>query len=123
MSKATRGKQYTFEDVARLVCKGGEPPERLVGHLRFWARPMEGYPAIERKPQLGRKEMVDALKKLSAAADVILEGLVGQQTSFVMNPKNPSFDRVSLVRLLLDLKSRCRESVCGFRRSRPPIPI
>jgi hypothetical protein len=40
---------------------------------------MEGFPKIEPEPPLGRKQMVDALKDLSAAADVILRGLAGQR--------------------------------------------
>jgi hypothetical protein len=111
MSKTPRGKQYTFEDVARLVCKGADPPEGLVRHLRSWARPLEGFPKIEQEPPLGRKQMVDALKDLSAAADVILRGLAGQPMSFVMAPKYPPFDRISLIDLLWDLKRRCHDSV------------
>lgn len=111
MGKTARGKQYTFEDVARLVCKGADPPEGLVRHLRSWARPMDGLPKIELEPPLGRKQMVDALKDLSAAADVILRGLAGQPMKFVMAPKYPSFDRILLIDLLWDLKRRCHDSV------------
>jgi hypothetical protein len=60
--------------------------------------------------------MVGALKDLSAAADVILQGLVGQEMSFVMAPKYALFDRVSLIRLLWDLKGRCQDSVVS-----PPL--
>ena len=111
MSKTARGKQYTFEDVARFVCKGADPPEGLVRHLRSWARPMEGFPNIEQEPPLGRKQMVDALKDLSAAADVILGGLAGQPMKFVMAPRYPPFDRILLIDLLWDLKRRCHDSV------------
>ncbi len=111
MSKTARGKQYTFGDVARLVCKGADPPEGLVRHLRSWARPLEGFPKIEREPPLGRKQMVDALKDLSAAADVILRGLAGQPMNFVMAPKYHPFDRILLIKLLWDLKRRCHDSV------------
>jgi len=111
MSKTARGKQYTFEDVARLVCKGADPPEGLVRHLRFWARPMEGFPKIELEPPLGRKQMVDALKELSSAADVILGSLARQPMEFVMAPKYPPFDRILLIDLLWDLKRRCHDSI------------
>jgi len=43
---------------------------------------MEDFPKIEQEPPLGRKQMVDALKDLSAAADVILGGLTGQPMKF-----------------------------------------
>jgi hypothetical protein len=119
MSKTARGKQYTFEDVARLVCKGADPPEGLVRHLRSWARPVEGFPKIELEPPLGRKQMVDALKDLSAAADVILRGLAGQPMKFIMAPKYPPFDRILLIDLLWDLKRRCHDSVFSPPLSSP----
>ena len=34
MNKTAFGKQYTFEDVARLVCKGADPTDGLVRHFR-----------------------------------------------------------------------------------------
>jgi hypothetical protein len=111
MSKTARGKQYTFEDVARLVCKGADPPEGLVRHLRFWARPMEGFSKIELEPPLGRKQMVDALKELSSAADIILGAVARQPMKFVMAPKYPPFDRILLIDLLWDLKRRCHDSI------------
>ena len=109
MRKTPRGKQYTFEDVARLVCKGADPPEGLVRHFRSWARPLEGLPKIEQEPPLARKQMVDALKDLSGAADVILRGLTGQPMKFVMAPKYRPFDRILLIDLLWDLKRRCHD--------------
>ena len=111
MRQTPRGKQYTFEDVARLVCKGADPPEGLVRHFRSWARPLEGLPKIEQEPPLARKQMVDALKDLSGAADVILRGLTGQPMKFVMAPKYRPFDRILLIDLLWDLKRRCHDSV------------
>jgi hypothetical protein len=110
MVKTPPGKIYTFEDAARLVCRSEDPPEGLIRHLRLWARPMEGFPGF--KPQrLSRKEMVDALKAMSGAADAILRGLCGQPAGFVMAPKYALFDRIALINLLLDLKSRCHDSI------------
>ena len=109
MRQTPRGKQYTFEDAARLVCKGADPPEGLVRHFRSWARPLEALPKIEQEPPLARKQMVDALKDLSGAADVILRGLTGQPMKFVMAPKYRPFDRILLIDLLWDLKHRCRD--------------
>jgi hypothetical protein len=38
------GDPYTFEDVARFLCKGAPPNQKLAQHFRRWARPMEDYP-------------------------------------------------------------------------------
>jgi hypothetical protein len=88
MNKTAFGKQYTFEDVARLVCKGADPTDGLVHHFRFWAWPMAGFPKIEQKPRLTRGPMVEALNVLRSAADIILGGLAdSQQMTLVMDAK------------------------------------
>jgi hypothetical protein len=108
-----RDKEYTFEDVARFVCKGADPGEGLVRYIRRWTWPMEGFPVIEQKPQLTRKQMVKALTALISAANTILGGLSdGQQMGFVMTAKSP-FDRVALMHLLHDLRHRCNDAIAS----------
>jgi hypothetical protein len=103
---------HTFEEVARLVCKGTKPAEGLAGHFRFWAWPMEGVvPEIPRQPTLTRKQAVSALGALKAAADVIVAGLTsGPLMAFVMGEKYDLFDRVTLLKLLSELSRRCEDS-------------
>ena len=70
-AEIARDKLYTFDDVARLVCKGADPPAGLALHFRRWARPLEGLPNFPRPSSMSRREMVEALKKVAGAADVI----------------------------------------------------
>jgi hypothetical protein len=108
----TRNKQYSFEDVARLICKGRDPTECLAGHFRIWAWPMEVFPNVKQKPPLKRKPMIDALTALASAADVILGSLHdSRQMDFVMASKHGPFDRVALIQQLWDLKRRCGDSL------------
>jgi hypothetical protein len=109
--EVARGKLYTFDDVARLVCKGADPPTGLALHFRKWARPPEGIPNFPRSPAMSRREMVEAMKKIDGAADVILGGLCGQPAGFLMAPKHPNFDRLALINLLVDLKGRCQDAI------------
>jgi hypothetical protein len=110
-AEIARDKLYTFDDVARLVCKGADPPAGLALHFRRWARPLEGFPNFPRPSSMSRREMVEALKKVGGAADVILGGLTGPPASFLMAPKYALFDRVTLIKLLLDLKGRCWDAI------------
>jgi hypothetical protein len=55
--------------------------------------------------------MVEALKNVGGAADVILRALTGPPASFLMAPKYALFDRVALIKLLLDLKGRCWDAI------------
>jgi hypothetical protein len=104
-------KLYTFDDVARLVCKGADPPAGLALHFRRWARPLEGLPNFPRPSWMSRREMVGALKKVSGAADVILGSLTSHPASFLMAPKYAVFDRLTLIELLRDLKGRCWDAI------------
>ena len=100
---------YTFEDVATNLCKGAPPNQKLAQHFRRWARPMEDHPHVPLTPPMTRKEVVEALKELDAAATTILTGLTNcQQMHFVMSPEFPPFDRLATRRLLTDLRERCR---------------
>jgi hypothetical protein len=104
------GDPYTFEDVASLY-KGAPPNQKLAQHFRRWARPMEGYPQIPRTPPMMRKQGVEALKALDAAAYTILAGLLnGQQMHFV-SAQSPGFDRLAMIRLLSDLRMPCQVSI------------
>jgi hypothetical protein len=106
------GDPYTFEDVARFLCKGAPPNQKLAQHFRRWARPMEDYPQIPRTPPMTRKKVVEALKALDAASNMILAGLLNvQPMHFVMSAQFPVFDRLAMIRLLSDLRMRCQVSI------------
>jgi hypothetical protein len=112
MSAKPHLKQYSFQDVARLVSKGKDPTDGLALHFRYWAWPMEAFPNVEPTPPIKRRAMIDALTALNSAADTILGGLHdGQQMAFVMAPKFEQFDRIALHSQLLDLKRRCIDSI------------
>lgn len=116
-AKAARDKLYTFDDVARLVCKGADPPPGLALHFRKWARPLEGYPDFPRPQPMSRREMVEALKEIGGAADVILAGLCGQPAGFLGAPESSAHsDRIALINLLLDLKRKCWHAIAA-----PPL--
>ena len=66
-AEAACEKLYTFDDVARLVCKGADPPTGLALHFRRWARPLAESPNFPRRPVMSRREMVEALKKIYGA--------------------------------------------------------
>ena len=106
------GGPYTFEDVAKFLCRGAQPNQKLVQHFGRWARPMEDYPQVPLTPPMSRKEVVEALKVLDEAANTLLAALLnGQQTHFVMSAEFPPFDRMAMIRLLTDLRGRCRVSI------------
>jgi hypothetical protein len=97
------GNPYTFEDVAKFLCQGAQPNQKLAQHFRRWARPMEDYPQVPMTPPMTRKEVVEALKVLDAAAHTILAAILnGQQMHFVMSAQFPAFDRLAMIRLLTD---------------------
>jgi hypothetical protein len=58
-----------------------------------------------------RKQGVEALKALDAAAYTILAGLLnGQQVHFV-SAQSPGFDGQTMIRLLSDFRMRCQVSI------------
>jgi hypothetical protein len=105
------GDPYTFEDVAKFLCKGAPANQKLAQHFRRWARPMEDHPGYPRTPPMTRKKVVEALKTLDAAANTILGLLTGQQMHFVMSSQFPVFDRLKMIDLLSDLSGRCQVSI------------
>jgi hypothetical protein len=106
------GNPYTFEDVAKFLCQGAQPNQKLAQHFRSWARPMEDFPQVPVTPPMTRKEVVEALKVLDAAVKTILASLTnGQQMHFVMSREFPPFDRVAMIRLLSDLRERCQVGI------------
>jgi hypothetical protein len=106
------GDPYTFEDVARFLCKGAPPNQKLAQHFRRWARPMEDFPQVPVTPPMTRKKVVEALRVLDAAAITILASLTnGQQMHFVMSPEFPPFDRVAMIRLLTDLANDAKSGL------------
>ena len=106
------GGPYTFEDVAKFLCRGAQPNQKLAQHFRRWARPMEDYPQMPLAPRMSRKEVVEALKALDEAANTILASFTnGQQMHFVMSAEFPPFDRMAMIRLLTDLCGRCQVSI------------
>jgi hypothetical protein len=105
------GNPYTFEDVAKFLCRGAQPNQKLAQHFRRWARPMEDFPQVPVRPPMTRKAVVEALRALDAAAITILASLTGQQMHFVMSPEFPPFDRGAMIRLLTDLRERCQVGI------------
>jgi hypothetical protein len=105
------GNPYTFEDVARFLCEGAQPNQKLAQHFRRWARPMEDFPQVPVRRPMTRKMVVEALKALDAAAITILASLTSQEMHFVMSPEFPLFDRPALIGLLSDLRMRCQVSI------------
>jgi hypothetical protein len=107
------GNPYTFEDVAKFLCRGAQPNQKLAQHFRRWARPMEDFPQVPATPPMTRKMVVKALRGLDAAACTILAGLISQQMHFVMSPEFLPFDRLTLMGLLNDLRTRCQVSIAS----------
>jgi hypothetical protein len=104
---------YTFEDVARFLYKGAPPNQKLAQHFRRWARPMEDYPHVPLTPPMTRKEVVEALKALDAAAYTIRAGLLNSQQMHFVSAQSPGFDRLTMIRLLSDLRMRCQVSIAS----------
>jgi hypothetical protein len=116
-------KAYSFDDVARLVCKGKDPPEKLAEHFRRYGRPLDSlpleyrnHPALKNRRQMSRREVVDSLKEIGGAVEVIVKGLTSDVAGFIFAEKFPYHDRVATIRLLMDLRNRCQESI-----STPPL--
>jgi hypothetical protein len=105
------GDPYTFEDVATYLCKGALPNQKLAQHFRRWARPMEDYPQVPLTPPMTRKEVVEALKALDAASNMILAALLNGQLMHFVSAQSPGFDRLAIIRLLSDLRIRCQVSI------------
>lgn len=108
------GNPHTFEDVAKSLCRGAQPNQKLAEHFRRWARPMEDFPQVPVVP-MTRKMVVKALSDLDAAAIIILTSLTSQEMHFVMSPEFPTFDRLALIGLLIDLRMRCQVSIASPR--------
>ena len=66
------GNSHRFEDVAKSLCRGAQPNQKLAEHFRRWARPMEDFPQVPVRAPMTRKMVVKALRGLDAAAITIL---------------------------------------------------
>ena len=103
---------HTFEEVARFVCKGSDPPPALIASFQRWAQP-EGYWGHNPVDEMTRREVVAALKELCGAAEIILKGLDTRAGNFILSPEYEVFDRWGLAALLKDIQTRCRAAVAS----------
>ena len=72
---------------------------------------MENYPQVLLTPPMTRKNVVEALKALDAAAYTILAGLLNSQQVHFVSAQSPGFDRLAMITLLTDLRGRCRVAI------------
>ncbi len=129
MSSELNGETPTFENVARLIAKEEDDIEWLADALRLWIWPQERWPQSEQKYGSGlgmfadmarirwpRARLLKALREtLPDAANTLSEmladfALFQYLTAEVLGPGFGPLERVTLGKLLHEIRRRCSEA-------------